>query len=215
MKNETIDYIGEHYPTSSFCCWDAPDNDEWNKKSNIGSLNWLNDPAPCNLRIVFVALNPSRPITEKYTNWHDGNPNGRDFRLRYICHKNPLLWGAFITDLSAQVEKNSNKVILSNNDYSRFKEKIKNLCDYCHKNFDFESISKQRYPICFIALGKDSFELLQNSQLKKDFPESNLLKLTHYSYTALTLEDYNREAQRLAEIICRYLENESRCSREY
>ena len=200
MKKETIDYIGTLYPTSSFCCWDAPDNDEWNKKSNIGSLNWLNDPAPCNLRIVFVALNPSRPITKKYTNWHDSNPNGRDFRLRYICHENRLFWGAFITDLSAQVEINSKKVILTDDDFSRFKEKIKDLCDYCYLR-DSESISNQKYPICFIALGEDSFDLLRNSQLKDVFPNSTLLKLTHYSYTVLTLEEYNQEAQELAKTI--------------
>ena len=110
-KFEKIKY--EHGEYASWAIW----ADQGEKpKSNIGDLSVLDPEINTELltllkpEIIFVALNFSRGegIKKPFSNFHDKNPSGTDFKIRYAFKDSPF-WGGYMTDI---FEKENIKLFL-------------------------------------------------------------------------------------------------------
>ena len=119
--------IKEKY--GKFASWAIWTDEGCTPKSNIADLSVFNDKEihkKLNPNYVFVGLNPSVQDTnnEIWRNFHSPDTKRQnDYKLRYAL-KNTKFWGAYITDLNGTKETNSNKVSVSANDVSLFKEEI-------------------------------------------------------------------------------------------
>lgn len=86
-------------------------------KSNIGDLSVFDILKNTLLfdqlkpHIIFIGLNISRGlIKESFANFHDSQPQGTDFKIRYAL-KGSAYWGAYMTDIFKDLEeKDSHKV---------------------------------------------------------------------------------------------------------
>ena len=176
ITREKFDFILEKY--GHWASWAVWAEQESNKpKSNLGDLTIL-DPQKnkslleqINPNVVIVALNFSDGAVKfPLGNFHDNNPVGTAFKLRYAL-KNTPLWGGYLTDIIKDYDqKESGKVVsyLSSNksivrkNVEIFREELKDL-------------GSER-PI-IMALGNAVYEILK-SNLGEEY---EILKVPHYA----------------------------------
>jgi len=176
ITREKFDFILEKY--GHWASWAVWAEQESNKpKSNLGDLTIL-DPQKnkslleqINPNVVIVALNFSDGAVKfPLGNFHDNNPVGTVFKLRYAL-KNTPLWGGYLTDIIKDYDqKESGKVVsyLSSNksivrkNVEIFREELKDL-------------GSER-PVIF-ALGDAVYEILK-SNLGEEY---EILKAPHYA----------------------------------
>ena len=176
ITREKFDFILEKY--GHWASWAVWAEQESNKpKSNLGDLTIL-DPQKnkslleqINPNVVIVALNFSDGAVKfPLGNFHDNNPVGTAFKLRYGL-KNTPLWGGYLTDIIKDYDqKESGKVVsyLSSNksivrkNVEIFREELKDL-------------GSER-PVIF-ALGDAVYEILK-SNLGEEY---EILKAPHYA----------------------------------
>ena len=158
-------------------------------KSNIGDLSIL-DPDQNNEllsklkpNIILVALNFSRGgVRAPFANFHDANPNGQDFKIRYALKNSPY-WGGYMTD----VIKNYNEV------------DSKKLMSYLKKNKPFEDKNIKKFleeledlkvnNPTVIAFGNDAYNVLI-----KNIDKYEIVKIPHYAHQ-ISKENYKESVQ--------------------
>lgn len=136
VSTEVFEKLREN-PTNSWAVWDVKDNNNIDFfRANLNNLHG---------KVIFVGLNrsnvandPSKvfPLSNFHTRGHIG-----DKRLKRFIQDNNLsnLIGAFMTDISEQIETNSNRVKIQEQDaVKKFAEKVRSVDD-----------SKIRHFICF------------------------------------------------------------------
>ena len=186
-KFERIKY--EHGEYASWAIW----ADQGEKpKSNIGDLSVLDPEINTELltllkpEIIFVALNFSRGegIKKPFSNFHDKNPRGTDFKIRYAFKDSPF-WGGYMTDII------KNFVEL----------KSKNLMNYLKKNKSFEKENIKLFlkelndlevkNPTIIAFGNDTYDII-----KRNIQGINILKIPHYAHQ-INKEKYRTQIQNI------------------
>ena len=159
-------------------------------KSNVGDLSILDPEKNSQLlsllkpEIIFVALNFSRGggMAAPFANFHDSNPRGTDFKIRYALKDSPY-WGAYMTDIIKNfVEKDS-----------------KNLMNYLKKNQSFEKENIKFFlkeiddleienPL-IVAFGNDTYNILF-----KNINNLKILKIPHYAHQ-ISKEKYRQQVK--------------------
>ena len=160
-------------------------------KSNIGPENIFNfDKNPDLLddltnEIIMVGLNLSRSIEEKspFSNFHDENPRGNDFKIRFAFLDTPYC-GAYMTDVLKNVITPDSQSIRS---YIRKNPDV--IKDHLGK-FQQELDDLEAKKPLILAFGKDAFDLLNDYLPKHRY--KTIIRLTHYSYQ-ISKENYRKE----------------------
>ncbi|WP_369983841.1 hypothetical protein [Thalassolituus sp.] len=179
MKLEKFKEIEIRYgDVASWAIW-ADESDK--PKSNIGDMDVL-DPdrnpdllASLNPAVVMVGLNISRAVSfaKPFMNFHDANPRGQDYKLRYAFRDTPYS-GAYMTDLIKGLEMVDSKEAL------KYVKKTPGELERHIESFieELEFVSETKPLI--IALGRDVYDLM-----KRHLDESayeRLIRVTHYSH---------------------------------
>ena len=161
-------------------------------KSNIGDLSVL-DPKKNNQllttlkpEIIFVALNFSRGgvIKKPFANFHDSNPRGTDFKIRYALKDTPY-WGGYMTDIIKNFvelkSKNLMKHLQKNKDFEK-----KNIEFFLKELDDLEA----KNPI-IIAFGNDTYDIIN-----RNINKFKILKVPHYAIHK-SKEEYREEVKNI------------------
>lgn len=182
-------FIKENY--GHYASWAIWADKGKREKENVGDLsmfeeeNLITTLPLLNPNIVLVGLNISGKIEIPYGNFHSGNSNGQDYKLRNVL-KNTPLWGGYITDIIKDFEeKISGKVasyLKQNKDFEK-----ENIEIFLKELEDIESVN----PI-IIALGNDSYNIL-NRNLKGKY---KIFKISHYS-RAISFQNYKKEVDNI------------------
>lgn len=151
-------------PTNSWAVWDVKDDNNLAFfRANLTNLHG---------KVIFVGLNRSDVANDSskvfpLSNFHTRDHIG-DKRLKRFIQDNNLsnLIGGFMTDISEQIESNSKKVKIQEQDaVKKFAEKVRSIDD-----------SQKRHIICF---GNDVFDcfikpLRISKNLIKEIPENKI-----------------------------------------
>jgi hypothetical protein len=162
---------------SSWAVWKTAGPDE-SPKAHVGDRSVLNPDANVELldvlnpAIVMVGLNASsrEGNGEAWGNFHDGDPNANDFKLRFAL-EGTWLWGAYMTDVLVNFpETDSGKVLA----YTKANpdEVAKQLDRFEEELHDLGTSN----PLV-IVFGADAYNLLHRRLGDKYW----LVKVTHYS----------------------------------
>src|SRR6266481_450476 len=93
---ENIKQKHGHY--ASWAVWaDASEK----PKSNMGEVGHFNNEGVLSLlknNVVMVGLNISRPVSKRFSNFHDDDPRANDFKIRF-AFKDSAYYGAYMTDI--------------------------------------------------------------------------------------------------------------------
>ena len=121
-------------------------------------------------------------MASPFANFHDSNPRGTDFKIRYALKDSPY-WGAYMTDIIKNfVEKDS-----------------KNLMNYLKKNQSFEKENIKFFlkeiddleienPL-IVAFGNDTYNILF-----KNINNLKILKIPHYAHQ-ISKEKYRQQVK--------------------
>jgi hypothetical protein len=121
---------------------------------------------------VLVGLNISRnPAAKIFSNFHDSNPRGQDYKLRRVIDGTSL-WGAYLTDIIKD-----HKDVDSSNVMERIRNDPQLLSTNVEGFRNEMSAIGAKNPI-LVALGGATYRLLQD-QLGRDF---KVVKMTHYAH---------------------------------
>ena len=164
-------------------------------KSNIGDLSVL-DPKKNNQllttlkpEIIFVALNFSRGgvIKKPFANFHDSNPRGTDFKIRYALKDTPY-WGGYMTDII----KDHSELVAAN-----VHAHLAHNPDVLHQNVEnfkqeLKDIGAEKPKL--IAFGNVVHSILMNN-LSDEF---EIFSIRHYSHFMNT-DSYRNEVLELCE----------------
>ena len=189
VSAELFQDIAKNYgKVASWALWVKPGS---KPKSNIGDMSILDiDKNPRlldSLRtdIVMVALNFAREVetTESFLNFHDRNPHGQDYKLRY-AFQDTEFEGAYMTD------------IIKDFPMLRAADVLKHLRQ--HPGEAEKQVSAFRAELKFIgarnprilALGRDAYKILSDHLEPSEY--SQLVPLTHYSHQ-ISKERYRAE----------------------
>lgn len=189
MNEALFKVIEKRYGTvASWALW-KPAGDK--PKSNMGNMDILSlDKNPelltqLNPNVVMVGLNLSRSIKfeRPFQNFHDNNPHGNDFKIRY-AFENTQYYGAYMTDIIKNLEMVSSKEVLV---YLKKHPEIiaQNITDFQE---ELELIGANKPVI--LAFGSDAYKILKEN-LDSSF-YSYLVRLTHYSHQ-ISKENYKKE----------------------
>lgn len=143
--------------------------------SNISDLSIFDQPdilQSLNPEIVFVGLNISRDLIKvTWGNFHDANPHGRDFKMRYAL-QGTAWWGGYMTDIIKDcVEVESAKV----SQYLKQNPSIEKENVNCFLK-ELETLGATNPKI--IAVGGAAYEVLDRN-LSHQFV---ILKIPHYAH---------------------------------
>lgn len=181
IAREKYKEIREKYgEVGSFAVWvkegDTP-------KSNIGDMSVFDlnkNPEllnTLNVNVVMIALNFARDksdgtLSEPFKNFHDSNPRGQDFKIRYAFQGTPY-YGAYMTDII------KNLVMLKSSDVVRHLKDNPGVIAENIKVFEkeLEDIGAQKPVI--LAYGNDTYRILKENLNPEVY--SKLIKVTHYS----------------------------------
>lgn len=182
ITREKYKEIKEKYgEVGSFAVWAKQGG---TPKSNIGDMSVFDlnkNPEllnTLNVNVVMVALNFARDksdgtLSEPFKNFHDSNPRGQDFKIRYAFEGTPY-YGAYMTDII------KNLVMLKSNDVVKHLKDNPGVIAENIKVFEkeLEDIGAQKPVI--LAFGKDTYRILKENLNPEVY--SKLIKLTHYSH---------------------------------
>jgi len=158
-------------------------------KSNIGDLAILdpkqNDKLFSKLKpnIILVALNFSRgEVRAPFANFHDANPRGTDFKIRYALKDSPY-WGGYMTDVIKNYTEKDSKKLMS------YLKKNKPLEKENIKKFLEELDDLKVDNPTIIAFGNDAYNVLI-----KNIDKYRILKIPHYAHQ-ISKEKYRKDVQ--------------------
>jgi hypothetical protein len=173
---------------ASWAIWDKAGD---KPKSNISNMDVFNDKKNSELLsilktdVIMVGLNFSRNIQleKPFINFHDKNPYGNDFKIRYAFENTPY-YGAYMTDIIKNLAMPSSKEVLA---YLKDKPEIlkKQIIDFRNEMKFIQSTK----PI-IIAFGKDVYNILYKHLNKNEY--TSLIQVTHYSHQ-ISKEKYRKE----------------------
>jgi len=182
ISRNKFEKIKEKYgEVASFAIWVKPHD---KPKSNIGDMSVFDlqqNPRlleTLNANVVMVGLNFAREkgehtLSEKFKNFHDPNPRGQDYKIRYAFEGSPY-YGAYMTDII------KNFVMLDSGDVKKY---IKNNKEYLLENvrkFEREIVDIGAVKPIILAFGADTYKILNDNLLSEFY--SKIIKLPHYSH---------------------------------
>ena len=151
-------------------------------KSNISDLNIFNQAdilQSLNPEVVFVGLNISRDaIKSIWGNFHDANPRGTDFKMRYAL-RGTEWWGGYMTDIIKNYDEvNSMKV----------SQYLKHNPSYEKENVniflkELETLGAKNPTV--IAVGGATHEILTRNFAR----QFRIVKIPHYAHR-MSKENY-------------------------
>lgn len=156
-------------------------------KSNIGDLSIFDlEKNPkiterLNPDIILVGLNISRPICNKFGNFHDGGRHSQDYKIRHAC-SGTNLYGAYMTDVIKGVEERNSARVMS---YlaANLDVVMQNLQSFEQELQDI----KAKNPL-LVAFGNYAFDLL-DQYFKNKY---QIIRIPHYS-KYISKENYKIE----------------------
>jgi hypothetical protein len=155
-----------------------------------------------------VGLNPSRPITEPFRNFHDLNPRANDFKLRHAFTGTDY-WGAYMTDIIKDV------VVVPSTDLRAHVKGQRAIIQGNVEAFLQELKDLNAVNATILALGSDAYQLI--TAWVPPAAYRRLMRLTHYSrrvskedYRTTVLREVAAEAMPLVEQLRRVSGAESR-----
>lgn len=177
MTRDHFDTIRSHF--GHFASWAVWATTSGTPKSNIANLEVL-DPdlnphllAMLRPNIFMVGLNCSRPLGQgSLRNFHDANPRGQDFKIRYAFENTPF-YGAYMTDVIKEVEA------LSVKELEKILRTTPGLLDENLQALREELRLVSAKPPIILAFGSLAYKLLAKGLRKPEY--SHLIQLTHYS----------------------------------
>lgn len=183
LTQQDLKKIKELY--GDFCSFAVWNNNYKNPKDNVGDITFFNDEKiidKLNPIYIFVGLNVSGKIEEKFSNFHSKSKNANDFKIRYAL-QNTILEGAYMTDIIKDHEEKDSKNVI---------KYIRRNPDFLEKKleqFNTEiQLLKTENPV-FIAFGTVTYKILSKKY-------KNVYKLTHYSHF-ISKEKYKKEVEEL------------------
>lgn len=176
------------------CSWAVWDKANEKPKSNIANMDVFDLDRNPNLlqtlrtNVVMVALNFSRNVAfnKPFMNFHDANPLGQDFKIRYAFEGTPF-YGAYMTDIIKDYPMLSSKDVLSYLkanpgevvvQLNRFREEMNFI------NAGTPTI---------LAFGEQTFEILKRGLHENEY--FSLIQLTHYSHQ-ISKENYREDTHK-------------------
>lgn len=176
---------------ASFAVW-AKAGDK--PKSNIGDMSVFDlktNPEllnKLNVNVIMVGLNFAREkgretLSEKLKNFHDSNPRGQDYKIRFAFENTPY-YGAYMTDII------KNFVMLESGDVKKYLKTHKEFLLQNIRNFEKEIVDVGAVKPVLLAFGVDTYNILKEN-LNPEF-YSKLVKLPHYS-NRIGKEDYKNK----------------------
>ena len=183
VDRETFDRIKEKH--SGYASWAVWVEATERPKSNMGDLSVLDpDRNPSLLEtlrsdVVMMGLNLSRSFPVPFGNFHDPNPEGQDYKIRF-AFTGTSYYGAYMTDLiKGVVMLESNNLVrhLSENPHLVV-ENVERLLQ------EFEDLKSSP---TVIAFGAAAYALAAKHLPISRY--SRLFRVTHYSHY-ISKEDY-------------------------
>ena len=187
ITREKFDSIKEKYGrVASWAIWAHEDEEP---KSNMGDLTVLDPEINKNLlselnpNVVLVGLNFSEDVNHKpFENFHAGG-KFQDYKTRYAIRDSPY-WGGYMTD------------IIKNHPEKKSKDLVKYLKTHPDEvQSNVESFRQELRDIgakkpTLVAFGVDAYDIL-----KRNLPEFEIVKITHYAYRSINKEKYREEVK--------------------
>ena len=187
ITREKFDSIKEKYGrVASWAIWAHEDEEP---KSNMGDLTVLDPEINKNLlselnpNVVLVALNFSEDVNHKpFENFHAGG-KFQDYKTRYALRDSPY-WGGYMTD------------IIKNHPEKKSGELVKYLDSHPDEvQSNVESFRQELRDIgaekpTLVAFGVAVYDIL-----KRNLPEFEIVKITHYAYRSINKEKYREEVK--------------------
>ena len=177
IDREQFELIGrKHGGYASWAVWAAASR---GPKSNIDDLSILDvATTPTTLQvlkhdIVMVGLNISRSFAERFRNFHDPNPSGNDFKIRY-AFTNTEYYGAYMTDIIKNVEMVDSAELLKH--LRAFPSLVRTNVEVFRE--ELRDLGSQKPTI--LAFGSAAYALIAENISRHEY--SNLVRLTHYSH---------------------------------
>ncbi|MBT3478046.1 MAG: hypothetical protein HN687_05630 [Candidatus Marinimicrobia bacterium] len=187
MVTEQLYYdIAKKYgKVASWAVWAKVGN---KPKSNISDMDIFDvKKTPSTLEIlrtdiVMVALNFAREVEihEPFSNFHDSNPHGQDYKIRFAFECTNF-YGAYMTDIIKDFPMLSSKDVLKH-----IKDKPHEVAKQV-EGFREELRFIGSYKPTILAFGKDTFNILNKNMDESEY--SNLISITHYSHQ-ISKENY-------------------------
>jgi len=187
ITREKFDSIKEKYGrVASWAIWAHEDEEP---KSNMGDLTVLDPEINKNLlselnpNVVLVGLNFSEDVEHKpFENFHAGG-KFTDFKTRYALRDSPY-WGGYMTDIIKNHPEKKSDVLV---------KYLKTHPDEVQSNV--ESFRQELRDIgakkpTLVAFGVDAYDIL-----KRNLPEFEIVKITHYAYRSINKEKYREEVK--------------------
>lgn len=176
-KKLYLDIAKEYGKVASWAAWDKAGDKPKSNISNMEILDITKNPSTLDILrtdVVMVALNFAREVEmpEPFLNFHDSNPYGNDFKIRYAFEGTDY-YGAYMTDIikdfpmlsSTEVEQYlKNKPHEVSEQIDGFREELK-------------FIGAHR-PI-ILAFGGYTYKILSENLNNTEY--SKLIELKHYS----------------------------------
>ena len=181
--------IAKAYGTvASWAVWEKSDG---KPKSNISNMNIFDIEKNANLLrllhvdTVMVGLNFARKVEmcEPFLNFHDSNPHGQDFKIRY-AFEGTQYYGSYMTDIIKNFPKLSSKDVVQ---YLKGNpQEVTVQIDTFLKELEFIGSVKPT----ILTFGKDTYSILKDNLRSEDC--SDLIPLTHYSHQ-ISKENYKKD----------------------
>jgi hypothetical protein len=177
VDRETFDRIKEkHGLYASWAVWPAPNGKPKSKMGDLTVLDPDRNPALLGILrsdVVMLGLNLSRDWPPPFGNFHDANPAGQDYKIRFAFTGTPF-YGAYMTDIIKGV------VMLKAGDLMRYlaahpdvvAESVECLLE------EFDDLKSESPTV--IAFG-GSAQLLAAKHLPAN-RYSRLVRVTHYAH---------------------------------
>lgn len=180
--------IKEYGKVASWAVWEKTED---KPKSNIANMEIFNLKKNMSLLetlrtdVIMVALNFAREVemTEPFLNFHDSNPRGQDFKIRY-AFEGTEYYGAYMTDIIKDFPMLKSKDVLSH-----LKKNPDMIYDQIAQFEDELKFIEANKPI-ILAFGKDTYNILNKYLDSKNY--SKLIGLTHYSHR-ISKENYRTD----------------------
>lgn len=189
ISKQKFEDIKEKYgDVASWAVWAKTGN---SPKSNIGDVSVFDIDKNSeilkllNVNVVMVGFNFSRNVNfiEKFKNFHDSNPMGQDYKIRYAFEGTDF-YGAYMTDVI------KNFVMVDSTDVKKYlKLNVQFLKDSV-SSFKNELVDIGSEKPVILAFGNDVYAILKNNLEKECY--SKLIKITHYSHH-ISKENYKEK----------------------
>jgi len=187
-KQLYLDIAKKYGKVASWAVWDRVGDKPKSNISNMELFDIQNTPSLLNVlrtNTVMVALNFARDVEmeEPFLNFHDPNPHGQDFKIRY-AFEGTEYYGSYMTDIIKDFPMLSSKDVMK---YLKDKpDEIQKQLEIFVQELKFIGADK---PL-IMAFGRDTYDLLSKYLCSSVY--SDLIALTHYSHQ-ISKENYRAD----------------------